>query len=135
MLACRQWQVDNGFGDGASFAYSRGRFDATIAAEVAGIWSSARTVFGLHPEVVGTPNPHRLRSLNAAGKTLSQLKAEVDKAKNSRAWTILTFHGVGSTIADANDVLTADHAALIDYINAQGVAVRTVGEVMQTSVS
>jgi hypothetical protein len=99
-------------------------------------WDSARTTYAHCVEVVGTPYPHRLRSIVAGGPTLVQLKTFVDVTKQSRAWGIFTFHSVQpTTISDPTlDILQADHAALVDYVAASGVQVLPVGEVMRTGV-
>lgn len=134
LRAVRAWQVANGFGDCAAYAYPRGRWSRAAAADVAAAgFASARTVNGALPEIPGTPYPYRLRSVTATGLSAAQLQAEVDKAKTSKAWTIFTFHGVVAALSDSQDTLAATHSTLVDYVASSGVAVRPVGEVMQAA--
>lgn len=80
--------------------------------------------------------PSQRMSLRTIGvnpaKTLAALQAHVDKAKTSKTWAVFTFHDIVAASPTGNDTTTAIFQGLIDYINAQGVAVRTVSQVMKS---
>lgn len=65
-------------------------------------------------------------------KTLIALQAHIDKAKSSKTWAVFTFHDIVAASPTGNDTTTAIFQGLIDYINAQGVSVRTVSQVMKS---
>ena len=129
----RAWMRDNGF-RGESYAWPL-TDSSTLAEKVASrYFRSARGGFSRTHETLPPSNPFRLRSTGAHGISLAQMKAEVDLAKSGKAWVVFTIHDIVETKVNTVDVLRTDFEALIDYINQQGVAVRTVSQVLAAVV-
>lgn len=127
--AIRAWMRDNGF-RGESYAWPQ-TDSSTDAERIASrYFRSGRGGYYRTHETLPPNNPFRLRSTPIHGLTLTQMKAEVDLAKTGKAWVIFTVHNIVDTKSTSVDTLRSDFDALIDYIAAQGVAVRTVSQVL-----
>lgn len=69
---------------------------------------------------------YKLNSCNIrTTNTLSEAKEKVDKAKATRSLLVFNLHGVGAT----SDMTEADFEALIDYIHASGLPVKTLSDI------
>lgn len=125
----RNWMRDNGL-RGESYAWPNGD-SSPLAEKIASrYFRSGRSIYYRTHEVVPPTNPFRLRALNATGYSLAQLQAEVDRAKAGRHWLVLIFHDIVTTPSALNDVATATFQGLVDYLNTQQMAVRTVSQVL-----
>jgi peptidoglycan/xylan/chitin deacetylase (PgdA/CDA1 family) len=114
---------------GQSFAYPLNFSDAASERIAGEYWRTARGTKSLIPESLPPTFPRRLRSQNM-NSGLSANQAFVDKVKASKCWGVFTGHDVKASGASGNDILTADFQTIVDYCQTQGVAVRTVSQVM-----
>lgn len=134
----------NGFGWSGAYAYPLGYFSNGQDAAVASMCKVARTIdHTMYSESLPVGNPLRLRSAAGIGgvggigiATYTTASTGVFAAnKASPAWTILTIHDVSSgTSGQINQISIADLTTLVASINAQGLAVATMGEVIASGV-
>lgn len=110
-----------------SLAYPYGDHNTEVKqiAQNAGL-TSARTVI----EGFNLKNADKFALLTKSvngDTTLDQVKSWVDEAKANSSWLILTFHQV-DTSGSAYGTTPGMLANIVDYIQAQGLPVRTVSE-------
>lgn len=124
----RQWQIDNGF-NSTSYAYPNGDWSRAAAIDVGKYFESGRLAFANFPGGVRPEDQFRVRAVNGATQQAS-LNSFVDQIKASRGWLNVVFHNIVDTGASGNNISTANFKAFIDYVLAQGVPIRTQGEVI-----
>ncbi|MCJ0906209.1 polysaccharide deacetylase family protein [Rhodococcus sp. ARC_M6] len=134
----RAWQQARGYA-ASSFAYPNGTVDAATEFDLRKFYGTGRLALGRFSatgadEQQNPSIPTRIYAQNPGNLTLAQMKAEVDRAVANKSWLVFVFHDVLTTKVGANDVATADHLALVDYIAASGVAVRTMDQVRNASL-
>lgn len=128
LTALRQWQRDHGYVSD-SFAWPNGSWDAASEVELRQFYATARVASRDFHETQSVPQPYRVKAINPTSQTLAQMQNEIAKCKTAATWCIFLFHDIVTAKSAPNDVATADFQALVDYINTQGVPVRTIGEV------
>jgi hypothetical protein len=134
----RAWQQGRGY-TASTFAYPNGTVDAATELDLRKFYGTGRLALGRFSasgadEQQNPSMPTRIYGQNPGGLTLAQMKAEVDRAVANKTWLIFVFHDVLTTKVGANDVATADHLALVDYIATTGIAVRTMDQVRNASL-
>ena len=147
----KNWLDNNGL-RGTSFAYPGGFFERTtddisIESLVGRYFSSGRTVltgYGASSNLIAeqAPSPRPLRLLaqsgiseDSSGPDLPSFYVgdggELDTCMNLGSWLILTFHKVvDDTPADTTEVSLDGFTDIIEAINARGIEVLPVQEVM-----
>lgn len=126
----RAWAAQRGIA-GDSFAYPLAYFNALVETVGARYFRTARTNGVSRVEVLPPFNAYRIRPILAnSAATLASLSALADAVKSGKGWGVVTFHRIMASGPGANDTTTAIFQGFIDYINAQGIAVETVGQVM-----
>lgn len=89
---------------------------------------TAESIPPLDPFSLRTPDPV------VRTTTLAQMRQRVTQAEQSGGWVVFVFHGIcRDTCTAVNDVSEHDLARLLDWLaerEEQGLAVRTVGEVL-----
>lgn len=128
----RQWQADNGF-NSTSYAYPNGDWSRAAAIDVARYYDSARLAFANFPGGVRPEDQYRIRAVNG-GSQQASLNGFVDQAKAGKGWLNVVFHDIVASGATGNNITTANFQAFVDYCIAQGVPIRTQGEVMAKAV-
>ncbi|QGN49767.1 polysaccharide deacetylase family protein [Micromonospora sp. WMMC415] len=142
----RAWLVENGF-HGDSFAYPGGRFGKTtdgvsVESIVARYFGTGRSIIAEdNREITPPPMPYRLRSLTGISSFANGLSNPanlagpgglLDRAQQSGGWLILCFHRVIDTApTNSAECHRDDFAAIMRAINARGMAVLPVGEVIK----
>lgn len=81
---------------------------------------------------IGAPLEIRTRGVKDTD-TLADVQAHVDAAKTHGLWLILGFHRIAETANSAITWPTADLQSLCAYLDAQGVPVRTISEVIEAT--
>lgn len=130
----RQWNADNGCMT-TTYAYPQGFWNDASAAIVSRYYAAARLASSVGPVNVRPENPYRVGAVSVAGLSLAALKAHVDAAVAQKTHVSFLLHNVVASGATGNDITTANLSDLVDYIAAQGVAVRTFGEVMAAAAA
>ena len=129
----REFLIANGFPNPANFAYPQGQFDVATCTNLAPWVDSARTTKAGNET---WPPSDRMKMTTLAfssSTTLATVQAAIDKAKANKEWLILLLHGIVASAPGTNDTTTAIFQGVVDYCNTQGVAVRTVGEVLRAN--
>lgn len=142
----RGWLVENGFRSD-SFAYPGGRFGKTtdgvsVESIVARYFSTGRSIIAEdNREITPPPMPYRLRSLTGISSISTGLGNPanltgpgglLDRAQLAGGWLILCFHRIVTTTPTDNaSCHKDDFAAIMRAINARGMTVLPVGEVIQ----
>lgn len=116
---------------GDSFAYPSTEWSTTAMRVLGNYARSARAgsasgITETHP----ANNPMALKAKNAAGFTLAQAKAYLDRAKAGRSVAHLFYHSLPETKVGSNDVARQDFLDLVDYAATIGIPVYTVSQVM-----
>lgn len=134
MTSIQEWLLDRGLNGSGQFAWPRGQTGKeALAKRIFQASGSTRGASGRRAELV-VPQPHdrhhlRRWSVNGLSATVSDLRAAVDQAATDKSWLILCFHNlVTGSPAAATDFRASDFAAVIDYVAASGLPVRTVGD-------
>jgi peptidoglycan/xylan/chitin deacetylase (PgdA/CDA1 family) len=134
----KDWSARNGLGSMDHLAYPLGQFDGRVCNIAKRYFTTGRTVSGILGWPLETPTPGepmRLRALTGIGFgsiTPAAVAAQVDKTRIGKGWLILCFHKIVTGIpAFDTECNQADFQAIIDDIAADGIAVRTVGEVIK----
>jgi peptidoglycan/xylan/chitin deacetylase (PgdA/CDA1 family) len=123
----KQWLVDRGIRS-ESFAYPGGASNTEVRALAGKYFQYGRSTFG-NLEAVPPSRPLAMRSISVLNTTtLATVKTRVDEAKARGQWLVLTFHNIVTASPTTYEWTAADFEALIDYINAQGVPVRSMAD-------
>lgn len=134
MALMKAWLLSNGFTRGADlFAHPKGQFNTTTEQVIGGFFSSQRMTTHFLAQTLPFFKP-RLGSMSVvATDSTASITAEIDKAYTNKTWLILTFHKiVASGASGTNEYDLANFNTVIDYLNTKGIAVRTVGQVLDT---
>jgi peptidoglycan/xylan/chitin deacetylase (PgdA/CDA1 family) len=146
----RAWMVTNGF-PSEHYAYPGGWFGPTTDGDpidqlVARTFSSGRGISSADnaAETVPPGMAYRMRSITGIGSqagaaspaypaTMLAAGGPLDRCASTGSWLQLTFHAITSGAATTtNECSLADFTAIMDGIQARGIKVRTVGEVLAT---
>lgn len=136
MIRPYEWLVKNGFLRSADhMAFPGGITDDNIEAVVKQIYKTARTTAGVGIWALNTlpvMNPLRLKTVDVtSSRTLTEMKAYVDKAIASKSWLIFMFHDIKEN-PSGSGWNTPNFQALIDYIaekeSAGDLTVKTMSE-------
>jgi hypothetical protein len=123
----KQWLVDRGIRS-ESFAYPGGASNAAVRAITGKYFQYGRSTFG-NFEAVPPSRPLAMRSISVLNTTtLAAVKSRVDESKSRGQWLVLTFHNIVTASPTTYEWTAADFEALIDYINGQGLAVRSMAD-------
>lgn len=146
MRSCLTWMATNGFRS-RSFAYPLGWFRPNLEA-TRRLWRCARTVdtVGGTLKSIPTPpvDPWQLRSVSNVGGSgagsvsVSSLTTNttgvLDKVKAANGLLILTLHNITSGAAAAlTECSDTDLGTLIDAIATKGLAVATLGQILDAA--
>jgi peptidoglycan/xylan/chitin deacetylase (PgdA/CDA1 family) len=131
LQAQRDWLDANGY-TSLTHAYPVGQFNAAVEAAVARQFAWSRSTIR-HANTTLTPLPFRLQSIvasNVAGTTLASVQAYIDQIVAGKSWGIITFHDFVASGPGQNQWTQADFNTLMGYLVTKGIAVRTIGQVM-----
>ena len=136
LAAQRAWLISNGFKSSEHWAYPLGNYNASVL-DVARKWFTACvTTRGEHLEPVYSGEPLRLAryGLNGGGSptTLSDAQTRVDAAVAQKGWQIFMLHKLAATAADSITWAESDFVTLLAYCKTQGIAVKTMSEVINS---
>jgi peptidoglycan/xylan/chitin deacetylase (PgdA/CDA1 family) len=137
--ATKRWLIERGLGSPDHLAYVGGQNNATVVATAREFFTTARSIAGRTTETWPPAMPHRLRALSSissatGGNTAATVQTRLNRAAAGKQWLPLVFHRlVSGTPTNTNDCTFADFAAILDHIQASGIAVRTVAEVFTDS--
>lgn len=132
----KEWLTDNGFRGGDLTAYPGGIYSDSVKQTVRQYFSFARGVISNTHETFPPGDPFVVRAYpcdnSTGGPSLANIEAAVDAAAANHGWLILVLHDIQDAAA-ANTIQwsTANFQALIDYIAAKKIPVRTVGDVLR----
>lgn len=137
MNEARTWLRDNGFGLVDNIVVPQGQTTSTTRIEA---WKkmagTARTAYSRVRETYPPGKPHLLRTytLSQANNT-ADIQAKIDECKNNKTWLIFQAHNVVDASPVQTDYLTADFQTIVNYVNSQGVKVKTVADVLRNGVT
>lgn len=122
------WGKNNGLG-GESFTWPLGLSSSATERVASKYFRVSRGSVDTTNESLPPSQPHRLRTYKGSTDLINTLKAKVDKAKSGKSWAILD---IGDVVYGNNALYVnpTSFQSLIDHINTQGVAVATIGQVM-----
>lgn len=127
----KKWMIKQGFRGVDHFAYPQGKWSAQTVPIVREYFATARTTT---PPGYGSATPAESQRMRVypinAGTSAAVLNGMVDQVKANRSWLQLYTHRVLPSGAVGTQIEKATFDAMVDYIAAQGVAVRTVGDVL-----
>lgn len=137
IVQSKEWLLANGFRDTDNYAYPQGIFNHATADNLRPWISSARTTKSRPTSAPGPggetfPPSDRMKMYQRAlsnTDTLANITAFVDAIKANKEWLIMTFHGIRAT-PPSTGTTPAIFQGFVDYVIAQGVPFRTVGEVL-----
>jgi peptidoglycan/xylan/chitin deacetylase (PgdA/CDA1 family) len=132
MVQMKTWLNSAAYRGADHFAYPQGLFNPTVLDATARYYRTGRLAAA--PRANEMLPPVDLLKLRAwtSGNDLPTLQGIVDAARAGGAWAIIVFHVIttGAVSDPQNQTTKANFDAFIDYINAQGVPVRTVTDVL-----
>jgi hypothetical protein len=127
----KTWLLSEGFRGSDHFAYPQGFYTPSTVRIARDYFTTARTVqFGNMENPSRPGNAMRMRCIPVdSALSLATLQARVDAIKTNRSWGQFYLHQI---VAGATGTSTTPtiFSGLIDYIATQGVAVRTVSDVL-----
>lgn len=144
--AQKAWMITNGLRDADGSAYPLGQFgqttDAQSTREVSRrYFAYERTTSSRTVETYPPADPLRLRATSAittfaGGVTPASLTTastgKIAKAAANAGWLILVFHKIVTTTpAATTECLLSDFQAIVDAVNAAGMRVKTIGDVLR----
>lgn len=134
----RNWMDDHGFTSDA-FASPGGTIGTAGWTQVRKFFNSHRTAGIVSGTIVRmqTAPPQRVFNIIAptwAAGSLAQFQAAIDKAKAYKTWMLFNLHGVTSAASSGQSISSADLNTIAAYCQSQGVAVRTVEQVLHGSM-
>jgi hypothetical protein len=133
--AAKNYLRANGFRSPEMHAYPLGLYNAGTLANTSSLFCAARSLTSKASGPAETVPPADLRRLRtvALGDTtvLSTIEGYVAQAAANREWLILTCHDIQATASTALQFSTANFQSLMDYINATGMPVMTVSDVLK----
>lgn len=128
----KAWLRTGGYYGQDHFAYPQGLINTTVLEATKRYYRTGRLAAAPRANELLPPlDLLKLRTWTS-GNDLPSLQAIVDNAKAQASWGIVLFHNiVASGVTDPNNqTLTATFNSFIDYINTQGVPVRTMSDVI-----
>lgn len=127
----KTWLLAEGFRGSNHLAYPRGRYTKDTARIVRDYFSTARTIAYGNFETAPIPaDPLRMRTYAVdATYSLAQVQAVIDSVKSNRGWGQFYLHQVATGVTGTSTTPTI-FTGIVDYIAAQGIPVRTVGDVL-----
>lgn len=133
MQLAKAWTLANGFARGADFhAYPQGFHDPTVLAAAQRMFAGARVINDRHKETWPPGDRFRIRTCGlSSAMTLAAAKLYIDAAVANKGWVAFMGHKFAGS-ADSITWVTSDFAALVDYAAAQGIAVRSPIDVVDT---
>lgn len=137
LVGIRTWLQSNGFNSSDHLALPRGYHNATTAPLTRKYFLSTRTTW--HPTLSETfppADPNKLRIFYVLNSTsTASVQTAIDRAFTNKEWLILLFHDITSGSASGStQYTTTNFGTIVDYVNSKGIAVRTVGDVIQNGV-
>lgn len=134
LAALKSWLADEGFAGADQYVYPGGIWNTTVEAQVARYFGTARNL-ALAPRNV-FPEPHPLRigsDQPTGGQSAASVTARIGTDMAAGNWLNLCWHKITPTVVNATtDYTIAGFATIVDYIAAQGYAVKTPGEILGT---
>lgn len=136
----QKWLIDNGFVGGQHLAYPKGLHNQTVYDAAKRHFKSARSVYGFPKCTTYPPTaPIKLRSFTVAGDTtFAAIQTEITRARVNKEWLILVFHDLVTTPSPSNSTTQfpiATFGQVVDECATQGVAVRTVADVVERGIA
>jgi len=141
----RQWQVANKFDDSTTWASPLGVVNPNVwtIAQKYGYRSHRYAENGAaslgsrqSAGVVTAPSAIHARSWSVSnGDTVARATNDIDQAKALKGNAVFVFHAIGGSSSGATQISTADFGSIIDYINTQGLAVRTPSQILSETTA
>lgn len=146
MQNVKNWLAVNGFRGLHHYALPKGRHNQMVYDLARRYFRSCRTTFSsasgagwIKHESYPPTDRNKLVVFYVYGTTtLAQMEAAVDSAFANKEWLIFVHHDLVTTpdTVNYNDTQAklADFNSLVDYVSAKGIAVRTVGDVIEHGI-
>jgi Polysaccharide deacetylase len=143
MQSIKGWLATRGLRGLQHYALPKGRHNQTVYDLARRYFRSCRTTFSnssgagwIKHESYPPTDRNKLVVFYVYGTTtLAQMEAAVDSAFTNKEWLIFVFHDLVTTpdTVNYNDTQAklADFSTLVDYVATKGIAVRTVGDVIE----
>jgi hypothetical protein len=128
----KEFLYDNGLTKGVDhYALPMGRYNSQVQSIAKEYFASVRTIDEFYETTI-PGDPHRLRILNVTNTTTTARVAQAAQdAANGKCWLILVYHQIVDSNADVDTkVLTSNFQQNMADINAAGVPVKTISEVI-----
>lgn len=127
----REYLLANGIYSPAHLAYPLGDWNLSTEATLAPLVTSARTTNPKYYETWPPPNRMRLTTVPMSNtKTFANIQTDITNVKANKEWLILTFHDIVASAPASTGTTITIFQQIVDELNTQGVAVRTVHDVM-----
>lgn len=128
----KEWLVQNGFAKGANdLALPYGDYNDTNVLPIAKqYFRSVRTITN-QVETLPPASTYKIRTLYVINTmTLATAEAAVADAVTNKEWLVMVFHDIVTTPAIDVEWATSDFTTLMAYVATQGLAVRTISDVL-----
>lgn len=113
-----------GIGNVRTFSYPFGSFNNSVLNVVKNNFEGARSTVTLFN--TETANKYLLKSVSLTNDTsVTEVKGWIDQARRDGTWLILTFHRIDEENADYYSTTSSDFNAIVNYLKAKNVPVRT----------
>lgn len=137
-LGIKEWLFDNGFAGGQHFSYPLSSFSTANETALEPYFVTARLASSQPRETFPPENLLRIRAYTVTeSTTTATIQAEIDRAIANSNWLILLFHKIVESPASGSRIEYSieKFGTVVDYVDASGVPVRTVGDVYRTGLS
>lgn len=131
LIGVKKWLLSNGFIKGSShFAYPNGGFSADIIDIAKKYFTTGRTIVSF-AETLPPSNYMALKVLLVIDSTTTaSIATAVDQARTNKEWLIIVFHKIVTSPGATTEYSIANFSTVIDDIATDGIAVKTITDVM-----
>ncbi|MDO8578592.1 MAG: polysaccharide deacetylase family protein, partial [Dehalococcoidales bacterium] len=134
LLGIQNYLLTNNLTGGQHFSYPGGYYDTNIMLPLMQkYFATGREAATGEHEAFPPANYHALKviTLTDQSNNPAAIATQVAEAINNKDWLILVFHNlVTSNVQSSTDYLVQDFNAIIDNIHSQGIAVKTISQVL-----
>ncbi|MBI2853341.1 MAG: PD40 domain-containing protein [Chloroflexi bacterium] len=134
LLRIKNYLATNNLNGGQHFSYPGGYYDTSILLPlVKQYFTTAREATMGEHEVFPSSNYYGLKtiSLTDPSNTPATIATQVTEAINNKDWLILVFHNLVTTTPQySTEYSVSDFNAIVDNMQAQGIEVKTVSQVL-----
>lgn len=132
MIAVKSWLNVNGFKGADHYAYPQGLYNQTVLDAVSRYHRTGRLISAPRANELLPPVDYLKLRAWSANNDVPAMQGVIDAAKAQGSWGIITFHDIvtGTVSTPGTQTSQTNFNTMIDYINTQGVPVRTMTEVL-----